>query len=156
MGLDMYLSKKTYVKNWDHQKPEERHAITVKLGGKKHPTIDPKRISGITEQVAYWRKANAIHQWFVIHAQGGVDECQETPVDRELLQKLLDTVKAVLDDPNMAMTLLPPQSGFFFGSTEVDQWYLEDLKFTRDVLEKELAIDHPKGVWSDYYYQSSW
>ncbi len=30
MGLDMYLSKKTYVKNWDFQKKSERHTVTIK------------------------------------------------------------------------------------------------------------------------------
>ena len=29
MGLDMYLHKRTYVKNWDHMGPEDRHTITV-------------------------------------------------------------------------------------------------------------------------------
>ena len=34
MGLDMYLSKKTYVQNWDFHKPEEKHTISIKKGGK--------------------------------------------------------------------------------------------------------------------------
>ena len=32
MGLDMYLSKRTYVKNWDHQ--PNKHKVTVKLNNK--------------------------------------------------------------------------------------------------------------------------
>ncbi len=32
MGLDMYLSKKTYVKNWSHQTPEETHSVEVRKG----------------------------------------------------------------------------------------------------------------------------
>jgi len=31
MGLDMYLYKKTYVQNWEHQTPEQRHTISVKF-----------------------------------------------------------------------------------------------------------------------------
>ena len=34
MGLDMYLSKRTYVKNWNFQKDDEKHKVTVKLNGK--------------------------------------------------------------------------------------------------------------------------
>ena len=34
MGLDMYLSKKTYVKQWEHNPPEETYEVTVTKGGK--------------------------------------------------------------------------------------------------------------------------
>ena len=61
MGLDMYLSKKTYVKNWDFQPDNEKHTIAVVLDGKYRPDIKPERITNITEEVMYWRKANAIH-----------------------------------------------------------------------------------------------
>ena len=64
MGLDMYLSKKTYVKRWDHNRPEEQHEVTVRLGGVARKDIDPKKISYIEEEVGYWRKANQIHKWF--------------------------------------------------------------------------------------------
>jgi hypothetical protein len=33
MGLDMYLSKKTYVKQWEHNPPEETYEVTVTKGG---------------------------------------------------------------------------------------------------------------------------
>ncbi len=60
MGLDMSLTKRTYVKNWDWMKPEDTHLVTVLKGGK--PTgIKPERVGEIIEDVAYWRKANAIH-----------------------------------------------------------------------------------------------
>lgn len=97
MGLDMYLTKNTYVKNWDHHKPEKRHDITVLKGGKPHRHIQPARISYIVEDVAYWRKANAIHRWFVEHVQGGRDECQESYVEREQLQELVNACKQVLN-----------------------------------------------------------
>ena len=50
MGLDMYLSKKTYVKNWDHMKPEEKHHVVVTKNGKR-TSIDPKRVTYIEEDV---------------------------------------------------------------------------------------------------------
>ena len=49
MGLDMYLSKKTYVKNWDYMKEGDRHTITV-VGPHTH-SINPSRISHIIEDV---------------------------------------------------------------------------------------------------------
>jgi len=75
MGLDMYLSKKTYVKYWEHN-GDNNYEVTVTKAGK--PTnIDPKKVSYIVEEVGYWRKANQIHNWFVENVQNGIDECQE-------------------------------------------------------------------------------
>jgi hypothetical protein len=51
-----------------------------------------------------------------------------------------------------APELLPPQSGFFFGGTEYDEYYFQDLEKTRKMIEDVLA--EPEG--GDFYYQSSW
>jgi hypothetical protein len=185
MGLDMYLTKQTYVKRWDHQSPEDKFSVTVEKGGKPYDAIKPERICYVAEEVAYWRKANAIHAWFVRECQGGVDDCRLGYVDTEKLKELLDTVNKVLDetkavkgkvnagsswtatkgavkkwedgrvaeDATLAKELLPTKSGFFFGGTDYDEYYLQDLEYTRDVLTKVLAEDNSHG---DFYYQSSW
>ena len=44
----------------------------------------------------------------------------------------------VLEDTSVARSLLPTQDGFFFGSEEYDQWYWEDLEYTRDQLTRIL------------------
>jgi len=69
MGLDMYLSKKTYVKQWSHNKPEDQYEVSVKRGGVTYPSIRPERVSYVTEEIMYWRKANQIHGWFVSNCQ---------------------------------------------------------------------------------------
>ena len=97
MGLDMYLYRKTYVQNWDHMGPSERHTIEVKRGGAPRADIKPERIVYIIEQVAYWRKANAIHNWFVSHVQKGQDDCQESYVTKQKLCELLADCKQVLN-----------------------------------------------------------
>lgn len=151
MGLDMYLNRKTSVKVWGHQGPEERWTIIAKKGGEETP-VKGERISYITEEVIYWRKANAIHAWFVRACQDGKDECDETYVERAQLEVLRDTCKAVLDDKSKAESLLPSQSGFFFGGTEYDKYYFEDLQRTYDSL---VAILEEPQV-GDFYYRSSW
>jgi hypothetical protein len=38
-------------------------------------------------------------------------------------------------DPSVAKELLPPQQGFFFGSYEIDEWYLNDIKQTVEIVD---------------------
>jgi len=151
MGLDMYLEKGTYVKNWDFMKPEERHEIVVKKGGEVVKNIDPAKIQTIVEEIGYWRKANAIHKWFVDNVQDGVDECQRSYVDSAQLGILLESVERVLADHSLAPELLPTQSGFFFGGTEYDEWYFKDLEDTKSILTA--ALEQQAG---DFYYRASW
>jgi hypothetical protein len=65
MGLDMYLSKKTYVKNWDYNETNPKHFVSVKKDGVLRTDIKPERISHVVEEVAYWRKFNALHNYIV-------------------------------------------------------------------------------------------
>lgn len=183
MGLDMYLERRSYVKNWDYMTPPERHEITVKRGGEVRDDIKPERISYIIEQVAYWRKANHIHKWFVDHVQDGQDDCGEYGVSIEQLAELVNTCKTVLSSvetvegyvgqgttyhadgrvehhtkrgqvvaqQELADKLLPTQPGFFFGSTDYDEYYLDECRSTIEMLEPLLA-----DTESSYYYSSSW
>lgn len=152
MGLDMYLEKRTYVKNWPHTKPEEKHKVTVK--GPMGKTINPDRVTYIIEGVAQWRKANQIHGWFVNNVQGGDDDCKEHWVSQEQLQELVDLCKEVMKRPTEAKDLLPVQQGFFFGNESYDQYYFQDIKYTIETLETLLKENPTKG--GDLYYSSSW
>ncbi len=150
MGLDMYLEKRTYVKQWDHQSAEEKHEVVVTKGGQ--PTnIDPKKVKYIIEEAGYWRKANQIHRWFVENVQNGVDNCGDYYVGSEKLAELLELCKKVKADHSLADELLPSASGFFFGGTEYDEWYFNDIENTIAVLEEALEDER-----ADYYYSSSW
>jgi hypothetical protein len=187
MGLDMYLTKKTYVKNWEHTKDEHRWSISVTRGGKPADFIKPERVREIEEEVCYWRKANAIHIWFVDNVQKGEDDCGTYYVDDEKLQELVNVCAKVLasvqlidglitngytskdappgqmipilekgqvvDDASVAEKLLPTRRGFFFGSTDYDQYYIDDLRHTKETLEAALAEDNSNA---SFYYHSSW
>ena len=164
MGLDMYLTKRTYVKNWNFQKDEEKHKVTVKFNGKSRKDIKPKRISHIEEEVGYWRKANHIHSWFVENVQKGIDECQESYVSLERLTELRDLCKEVVErkgDDDFVSENLPTGSGFFFGGTEYDEYYYEDCKETikilNAILKEEEIVRDTEGIYNgEYYYQASW
>jgi hypothetical protein len=182
MGLDMYLSKKTYVKQWSHDKPEEQFEVSVKRGGKPFKKIDSSRVSYVTEELMYWRKANQIHGWFVHNTQEIVEEVKYY-VTKEDLDNLLDVCKQVLDVmakskmktvqvrsgwsggeetysdvetydcEDEIRDLLPPTEGFFYGSYEIDEWYKQAIEETVEFLEKEL----PKSdEHDDFEYYASW
>jgi hypothetical protein len=160
MGLDMYLYKRTYVQNWEHNPPEQQHQIEVKKNGVVRNDIKPNRICYITEQVAYWRKFNALHGWFVNECGGGIDECQNINVDEDKLVELLETLKKVSDNFTLAKELLPPVQGFFFGGDEIDEYYKEDVNSTIKIIE-ELLKEHEQskeyGLYSgDFEYRASW
>ena len=107
----------------------------------------------VVERVGYWRKANAIHQWFVVNVQDVEDNCGYYYVSRENLEVLLETVNKVLDDHSLAEDLLPTQGGFFFGATDYDDYHFEDLKETKKIIEEIFAEG---DVDADYQYHSSW
>ena len=48
------------------------------------------------KEVAYWRKANAIHNWFVKNIQDGNDDCKDYTVSTYQLETLLDVIRTVL------------------------------------------------------------
>lgn len=154
MGLDMYLSAKRYLSKYsegaDAQKIEQINDV-FGLVGDEEGDYGTKEVSF---RVGYWRKANAIHAWFVKNCQEDVDDCREAWVSREQLTELSDICSQIILKPKLANELLPPQSGFFFGSTEVDEWYIQDLKYTVERIQKILGDEALERC--DFYYQSSW
>lgn len=95
MGLDMYLTRKKYIGgNYEHNEVEG--TIEISSRGKKIP-IDLNKVTYIDEQVGYWRKANAIHKWFVDNVQEGNDDCKSYYLSSEQLGMLLNLCKQVIE-----------------------------------------------------------
>lgn len=162
MGLDMYLYADKYLPGlWAHMQgtPEREQALGVLTAAGFE--ADDSIPGGLTVRVtaAYWRKVNAVHAWFVENVQGGVDECQHAFVERDQLEELRDEAARALDaylagNTEEVAQLLPPKGGFFFGSTEIDQYYAEDLQDTVAQLTKVLG--NPRLADCDFVYHSSW
>ena len=136
MGLDMYLYGAIY-------------------------KVDGESCSSVIqlEEVAYWRKQNAIHNWMVKNVQEGVDNRAMYCVSEDYLKKLLADCIKVLRCPTVenAMNVLPTLEGCFFGGTDLNddyelEYYLDGLKYTVKVI-KELLKD---GKYEFYYYHASW
>jgi hypothetical protein len=157
MGLDMYLTKSIYIgANFEHRNVKG----TVDITANGNPVaVQFDRINAIEEHVAYWRKANHIHCWFVENVQDGVDNCGRYYVSTEQLQELLKLCQQVDKNHDLAGELLPTQSGFFFGGTEYDGYYFQDIKDTIGVLTSlfaELDAEEGSDAYASFYYQSSW
>lgn len=150
----MYLTKRIGIyAMYDFEEIGGEIALTKE--GEKIP-VNLNKVQYVAEQVAYWRKANAIHRWFVENVQNGEDDCKEYYVSEEQLKELVKTCKEVLRNHSKASKLLPSQEGFFFGSTEYNEGYFQDLKDTVKQIEEGLKQEYPKGVYVSFYYDSSW
>jgi hypothetical protein len=159
MGLDQYLYRREYVsaysfKQTDKAKREANiYNQIIKEFGVERCEDSPHLT--VEMCVGYWRKANAIHKWFC-DLDGGRDECQEIAVPREKLVELRDLCKQVVREPAMAGDVLPPQEGFFFGSYEIDEWYMNDMKHTVTMLNKILSSTPEEGWPTSFTYRASW
>lgn len=163
MGLDMYLEvrKSVRTKDWVNENGEfrtvpipEGMAILETAGLANLVSQEDSYGLSVSATAIYWRKANAIHQWFVDNCGKGIDECQPIYVSRQDLEDLRDLVKDVLIHREKAPIALPTASGFFFGSTDYDEWYWEDLERTAKELDNLLAQTFEQPV--DFIYQASW
>ena len=138
MGLDMYLSKRTYVKNWSFQKDEEKFNIAVKKGNDTFEKIKPERISYITEEIMYWRKANQIHGWFVSNCEP-IREDIEYLVTTTDLEVLLEACKKVLEIIETAPTkVIQVESGWDKNGTTYADVKVYDSDLIEDVVKEIL------------------
>ena len=168
MGLDQYLYRREYVGGWDWK--------TVETDGREKAlydniidylgidSVEASPHAHIDVCVAYWRKANAVHGWFVNNLANGVDECQPIHVTRQDLVDLREACESVLCVPTnvtgrledtVAEAGLQPTPGFFFGSYDLDEWYMNDLELTVKQIDAILATVKETD-WVDFIYQASW
>jgi hypothetical protein len=103
------------------------------------------RTSEGTQEVGYWRKANAIHGWFVRELADGVDECQEIPVSKIKLMELqalclTALVKRSQDPAPLEETESPKSSKSVpVEGEELGEWLANQMKMetTLALLEKQ-------------------
>lgn len=120
MGLDMYLYAEKRVDSYSYEnhngeltrRDNIEYDKVIKASG-MDSLPSPSHFSDdviVSKQVAYWRKANAIHGWIVRNLAGGVDDCERVYLDREALRTLRDCCvkelanrsEAVPNDPDNA------------------------------------------------------
>ena len=152
MGLDMYLE----------------HKISRMYTG-----IDGRRRTDIESvEIGYWRKFNALHDYIVSNFSNGKDDCRPIGLGSGAVAQILEVLEKVNKDNSKAEELLPTASGFFFGSTEYDEWYFKDVERSIEIFREAreiLELDNPplKGTeeimsgnnpwcFREVIYQASW
>lgn len=198
MGLDMYLSAKQHASGgWRHVREDSArgsayagHEVKVfdsvlrGLGltrvrntraGDSFDHTKPltMNFAEVSVQVGYWRKAWAIHNWFVRNVQDGVDDCGSYAVDREMLTRLRDECVEILATVQVGPQDVDGVNGTTYDRALADDlipvaeysrdWYLQELEETRDLINAIFDVpqfgeyDEVKNpqFWT-FMYQSSW
>jgi len=164
MGLDMYLYERTWCpRSYQLGKKIKKTNFTTNvydLDG----TTEKKKFNDVAYiycRKGYWRKANAIHQFFLDKRKLdlSIDECNGediyiTRADIEELQSICEQLLSLKGNKfkEKAKELLPVSQGFFWGSYEYDKWYRQDLKDTLKII-KGLNLDDPRV---DVIYNANW
>ena len=101
----------------------------------------------------YFRKYNWLYGWvrrkLKLHE---LENCEHYKLTRSMINDLIDDITKVLSDNSLAEKVLPTEDGFFFGSTEYDDWYFDALHSTKTQLSELLTkmIDGDADFWSWY------
>ena len=86
--------------------------------------------------IGYFRKFNALFRW-VDQKVAEIENCEDIYLSKDHFLQLQSTLSA-LNFPNCHISF-PTQEGFFFGSTEYDDLYWEDVRQLRAFVDKQLA-----------------
>jgi hypothetical protein len=151
MGLDMYLVAKRHISQYDNQD----QALSTELMRHFPELAADQSVQEVTVRVGYWRKANHIHKWFVDNVQDGEDNCASYYVGREALDELRRRCQQVLDFRHLAVDNLPTAEGFFFGTTDYDEYYFRSVEQTVKIINSALKLLDADKDW-DIEYSSSW
>ena len=150
MGLDMYLTsnKRGEVMYW--RKANHIHGwFDKKLNGVENSTEHP---------IAY----NALEDLLITCIKvkdsliAGGTQLKDTVVERgvkdgEHYEKV--EPRPHLKNTKVALELLPPTEGFFFGSSDIDEYYLKDIEET---IEKLTEVLSSKEKGERFYYLAWW
>jgi hypothetical protein len=102
-----------------------------------------------TQEVGYWRKANAIHGWFVRECGNNVDECQEIVVPKIKLLELQALCLSALikrrQDPAPFEEAESPKSSKSVPveGQEIGEWLMEQMKMETTLAVMEREFENP-------------
>lgn len=93
---------------------------------------------------AYFRKVNFLFKYF--EDRGKMVDQYYAFVEEEDVEDIIDKCERILKNHELACQLLPTQSGFFFGSTDYDDWYFSDVKDCLRQMKQYLKLFKKPGT----------
>ena len=78
-----------------------------------------------TIKIGYFRKVNFLVRYF--SDKYDLENCRPVEITVDDIKELIERCHNVLQDHSSAPQLLPTCSGFFFGNTEYNDFYFEDV-----------------------------
>lgn len=104
MGLDMYINRKVC----GYRKSDG--TLSQSMDECKFDEFGCSNAEYIETQVAYWRKANAIHRWLVNAVQDGEDDCGEYDIDIDTIKELRGLCHGILAKMKGMVLRVPKKS----------------------------------------------
>lgn len=99
----------------------------------------------------YFRKYNWLYGWVRRKLElPELENCKHYKLTRSIIEDLIEDITKVLSDHSLAEKLLPTESGFFFGNTEYDDWYFDDLRDAKTQLT-QLLVKMSDGDTADFW-----
>ena len=110
-----------------------------------------------SKELAYFRKVKFLIPFIEDYYNiAELENCEEIELDKYCIEELIIRCKQVLEDHSKAEELLPVKGGFFFGSTEYDQGYFEDVQLVKDtclnLLEEFLSLEDGEYITFSIWY----
>lgn len=85
--------------------------------------IDKYKKNGELKELLFFKKVNFLLPFFDY-----TENYEDIEINKQQVEDLVNTCKQVLKEKSKAKTLLPNTEGFFFGSTEYDEMYFDNVK----------------------------
>lgn len=94
-------------------------------------------------ELAYFRKVNFLVKFMENYEE--LENCTPMTLTKELVEELIESCDKVInlyettenkiDFEKGAKEILPTTAGFFFGSTDYDDWYIDNVKDVKKEME---------------------
>lgn len=107
------------------------------------------------EEIAYFRKVNFLVRFF---DDKGFNTEEQIPLEitKEMCKELEERCRTVLEDITKCKKLLPTMSGFFFGSTDYDNYYIHDVEEVLKELETNILPAFDNLQDTEYITFETW
>lgn len=110
----------------------------------------------ISSEVGYFRKVNFLVQFFENKGLN-VEEQKPLIICKEDVEELLLKCEQVLKDKSKGPKILPTRNGFFFGSTDYDEYYYDSVLEISKFIKNELLplfdeLDDNEYITFDIWY----